>query len=201
VRYLGAAGRIAYFRYKPVGGALEFYDGEGVPMRRALRRSPVAFHPVKALARNLLPPELESVGGRGGAVYRLAEGAPLVALADGVVRRIGRDEELGLVVEIAHDDGLVARYAHVGAVFGALQAGQRVRASQLVAVAGHSGRTPHDRLRLELWREQGGPEDPFVLTAKGDARPAVLGAPLEGEALARFREDVRAWGLALRKAG
>ncbi len=209
VRFVGASARVAFFRYKPEGGTAAYFDPDGGPMRRALLRSPVGFHRVDPEARGLLPPSIEVVQGRIGAVYRLPEGAPLVALGDGEVSDVDRSASEGHVLELRCDDGTIVRYAHVMRVVGELSVGTRVTQGQIIALAGHSGRTPSDRLRLELRRDdvddgKGGKTtkvlDPLLLLGRDTTRPALVGAPIPAAQHQRFTDDVAPWARALKLA-
>jgi murein DD-endopeptidase MepM/ murein hydrolase activator NlpD len=201
VRYVGAAGRVAYFRYKPEGGTAAYFDRDGTPMRRALRRSPVAYRRVDPEARGLLAPTIEVVEGRIGAVYRLPEGAPLVALADATVRSADRTLQQGLYVDLELADGTTLRYAHLSRLVGELATGTPVRQGQVIALAGHSGRTPSDRLRLEVWSDRDGATttlDPLRLLG-GETTPApTVGSPIPAAQRDRFAKDVAPWARALR---
>lgn len=202
LRFRGEAGRFLAFRYQTGGGQAHYFDAEGKPSRRTLLRAPLAFHALPAGARAMMPPSVEVVAGRAGALYRRPEGAPVVALGDGVVRTASEQGDAGLVVEIAFEGGTVARYAHLSRTLGDLRPGQSVRQGQLIGLAGHSGKTATDRVRLELWREDQGEAvllDPLVLSAGGDRRPAVVGAPLQGPALERFKLEIGPWQKALRE--
>lgn len=203
VRFDGAATRVGHFLYKPEGAPPGYFDSKGKPVRRALLRSPVAYHRVSPEARGLLPPSLEVVEGRVGAAYRLPEGAPLVAVADGIVVEVDSDSERGEYLDLELEDGTLVRYAHLLRPLASLDVGTSVRQGQLVGLAGHSGRTPHDRLRLELWRSEGGERatvDPMLLTAKGSARPSRIGAGVPEEQRARYEEDIAPRRRALRVA-
>ncbi|MFY0540930.1 M23 family metallopeptidase [Nannocystis pusilla] len=202
VRFRGEAGRFAAFRFQTGGGQAAYFDAEGKPVRRTLLRSPLAFHALQPGARAMMPPSVEVVAGRAGALYRRPEGAPVVALGDGVVRSLGEQGDAGLVLELAYEDGVVARCAHLSRTIGDLRPGQPVRQGQLVGLAGHSGKTATDRVRLELWREEHGEAtvlDPLLLAAGGDRRPAVVGAPLKGTTLERFKLEIAPWQKALRE--
>lgn len=203
LRFHGVAGRVESFLYKPEGGQSAFFDSKGQPVRRALLRSPVAWHHVSPEARGMLPPSLEMVEGRMGAAYRLPEGAPLVALGDGIVVEVDRDGDRGEYLDIELRDGTRVRYAHLLRTIGALDVGSKVRQGQIVALAGHSGRTPHDRLRLELWQEVEGElqaVDPMALLAKGSARASRVGDTVPKGQLSRYEEDIAPRRRALRVA-
>jgi len=204
VRYIGAAGRLAYYRYKPENKPEGFFDGKGRGVRRALLRSPIAYHHVNPDARQMLVPVIEIVDGRVGAAYRQPEGAPVVALADSVVRFAGRRGDQGLCLELETADGMVIRYGHLMRFIGTMEPGTRVGQGQLVGLAGHTGKTATDRIRLEIWRTTDHGEegvDPMILAARGDHRPARTGDSLANEQKRRFVQDIRPWSRALRVAG
>lgn len=201
IRFAGEAASVTYHRYRPAGGEAELYSREGEPRRRALRRSPVAFHTVAADARGLLEPTLEVITGRSGAMYRRPEGAPVVALGDARVRAVDEAGDAGLTLELELEGGLHLRYAHLSRVVGALAPGDAVRSGQLVGLAGHTGKTASDRVRVEMWREEGGEAamlDPLFIQASGDGRPPRIGEALAGAELDRFREDTVSLGRILR---
>jgi murein DD-endopeptidase MepM/ murein hydrolase activator NlpD len=205
VRFRGAAGRFTYYRHQPEGTrAAALYDPDGRPQRRALLRSPVRFHPLAADSRALMAPSVEIVAGRAGALYRRPEGAPVIALGDGEVRLVEDSPDAGRVVELVLEGGVVARYAHLLRTIGELRPGTPVRQGQLLGLAGHTGKTATDRVRLELRREHDGQTtilDPLTIARGDDQRPPVVGPPLTGKALDRFKAEVVPWHRALRHIG
>ncbi len=205
VRFRGAAGRFSYFRHQPEGSRLAaYYDPEGRPQRRALLRTPLRFHSIAPEARAMMPPSIEVVAGRAGALYRRPEGAPVVALGDGVVRLAEETGDDGVVVELELPGGVVARHAHLLRTLGDLRPGVKVRQGQQIGLAGHSGKTATDRVRLELWREEAGEVtmlDPLVIVRGDEGRPAIVGAPLRDKQLERFKTETAPWSRALRPLG
>jgi len=194
LRYDGAAGRAAYYRYKPEGGEETFFDRNGRPQQRALLRAPMAWFPVSAEARGMLKPTLEVVESRLGAVYRVPEGAPLVAVADARIEGSGEDLDRGRWVDLELSDGTVVRYQNLMRTMGPLTPGDTVEQGELLGLAGHTGKTPSNRLRLELWKDgaDGGTKtvDPMILTASGANRPAREGPEVKASALDRFKADI-----------
>ena len=87
---------------------------------------------------------------------------------------------------------------------GDLRPGVRVRQGQLIGLAGHSGKTATDRVRLELRREENGETtqlDPLVIARGDEQRPASVGAPLTAKQLERFKAETAPWLKALRQLG
>lgn len=203
IRFRGASRRVAYYRYKPEGAATAFFDERGRPMRRKLLRSPVAYFHVDPEARGMLPPSVEVIEGRIGASYRLPQGAPLVALATGTIVAADATNKEGNFIDLETDDGLIIRYCHLMRFIGQIEAGMEVRQGQILGLAGHSGRTPHNRLRLEIWGDRDGEQvtlDPMRPTGEGGTRPAAVGESVPKAQMARFEQDTHAQRLSLRAA-
>lgn len=202
IRYIGNAGRMAFYRYKPVGKDEAFFDHEGRPMRRALLRTPFAWHPFDPESRAALAPAIEFIDGRMGSVYRRATGVPVVALGDGTVRRVGLEGDDGLVVELELDgqDGRRVRYANLLRTIGELQPGDHVEQGRVLALVGQTGKTPVPRLRLELLDKAGERLDPMALGERGEGRATRVGDPVPDEQLDQYREDIMSWRRAMRKA-
>lgn len=87
-----------------------------------------------------------------GVDYAVAPGTPVAAAADGVVARVYRvPYRYGVVVEIDHAGGLQTRYAHLRKA--EVAAKERVRAGQVVALSGASGRSAGPLLHFEVWKD------------------------------------------------
>jgi hypothetical protein len=74
-----------------------------------------------------------------------------------------------------------------------------VHQGQVIALAGHSGRTPSDRLRLELTRD-GEAVDPLRALGRDASRPAKIGTAIPSGARKRFDDDIAPWTRALKLA-
>lgn len=203
VAFRGAVRRVSYYRYKPPGQDSAFFDVDGQPVERAMLRSPVSYFPVDRGARGLLPPSVEIIEGRLGSIYRLPEGTPLVAIGDGTIVDAGETRKEGRFFDLQLHDGTIARYCHLGRFIGDIDEGTQLSTGDIVGLSGHSGRTPNDRLRLELWVERDGvlsTIDPLRLTGEGQARAARVGMPIAEDDRERFDEDITPQRRALKAA-
>ncbi len=200
IRYIGNAGRVAFYRYKPKGGGEALFDGKGKPMRRTLLRTPFAWHPIDPEARAALAPAIEFIDGRMGAVYRRSLGAPVVAIADGTIRRVGPEGDDGLVMEIELQDGRRVRYANLMRTIGEPAPGDPVSQGEVLALVGQTGKTPVPRLRLELLDRSGERLDPMEIGERGNGRAARVGDPVPDDQLEQFEKDTQSWRRAMRKA-
>jgi murein DD-endopeptidase MepM/ murein hydrolase activator NlpD len=97
-------------------------------------------------------------------------GTEIVAVADGVVMSAGMQPEYGRVVEIAHADGYLTRYAHTRKTL--VKPGDTVRKGQVIALVGSSGRATGPHLHFEVL-QNGRVVDPEPFLA--EAHPAVPG--------------------------
>lgn len=86
-----------------------------------------------------------------------AEGTPVLAAADGVVRFSGKRGSYGNVVILTHADGTETRYAHCRDL--GVSEGDAVTAGQPIASVGSTGRSTGPHLHFEV-RQDGKPIDP-----------------------------------------
>ena len=112
-----------------------------------------------------------------GVDLRAAEGAPIRAAAEGVVKAAGPRGGYGNAVEIDHGDGTSTLYAHASALL--VKPGQRVTQGEPVALVGQTGQATGPHLHFEL-RRHDHPVNPMAM---------VLPNPT-GRALNTYRERV-----------
>lgn len=85
-------------------------------------------------------------------------GAPILAPADGRVKKIWDDKFLGLAMRIEHGYGIETVYGHLAKVL--VKEGERVYRGQKIGLVGNSGRSTGPHLHYEIWvRKQ--PVDPL----------------------------------------
>lgn len=80
-----------------------------------------------------------------------APGEPVLAVAAGVVSYAGPDGGYGQLVEIAHGNGLVTRYAHNSKVL--VSRGMTVRQGQSIAELGSTGRSTGPHVHFEVLQD------------------------------------------------
>ena len=77
-----------------------------------------------------------------------AEGTPVLAAADGVVRMAGRHKSYGNYIRILHADGDETLYAHMQYLF--VKAGEIVTAGQTLGTVGETGNATGPHLHFEM---------------------------------------------------
>ena len=84
----------------------------------------------------------------GGVDFGVPEGTSVIAVKSGIVSEVGYDSSYGYYVVIDHGNGLKTRYAHNRT--NCVTKGQKVSASQLIALSGNSGRSTGPHLHFEV---------------------------------------------------
>lgn len=80
-----------------------------------------------------------------------AQGTPVLAAAEGVVRLAGVHKSYGNYLKIQHAGGDETLYAHLQYVF--VHSGEQVQAGQQLGTVGQTGRVTGPHLHFELWHE------------------------------------------------
>lgn len=95
-------------------------------------------------------------------------GTPIIAPADGIVRRIQNRKDFGIVIEISHSEGFETVYAHCQNPV--VNQGRIVKRGDIIAYVGTSGKVTGPHLHYEI-RIGGVPVDPldFIISKKIDA--------------------------------
>src|SRR5207302_8039177 len=123
----------------------------GVSMRRFFLQSPLKFVPVVSsrFSRSRLHPILREYRPHLGVDYKAPTGAPVVAVADGVVVQAGANGGAGRMVHLRHPNGFESEYLHLSAI--TVRRGARVRQGDLVGRVGATGLAtgPHLDYRLK----------------------------------------------------
>lgn len=86
-------------------------------------------------------------------------GTPVKTAAPGTVLYAGEQAGYGLIVILEHDDDVITLYAHNRDL--RVKTGQKVRAEQVIATVGESGKTSGPHLHFEV-RKKGIPVDPLL---------------------------------------
>jgi murein DD-endopeptidase MepM/ murein hydrolase activator NlpD len=121
-------------------------------MRRFFLASPLKFQPVvtSAFSRRRLHPVLRQYRAHLGVDYRAPAGAPVVAVADGVVVSAAASAGGGRTVHLRHANGYETKYLHLSTM--TVRAGARVRQGALVGRVGASGLATGPHLDYRVMR-------------------------------------------------
>lgn len=87
-------------------------------------------------------------------------GTPVRAAGGGTVEEAGGDPDYGLFVLVGHPEGYQSMYGHASRLL--VSVGERVRAGQVIALSGNTGRSTAPHLHFEL-RRSGTQLDPITM--------------------------------------
>ena len=97
-----------------------------------------------------LDPFTRQIAWHDGTDYPAAYGDPILATAEGKVMRAGWDSEYGNLIELAHKNGVITRYAHAQELL--VKPGDAVKKSQVIAKVGSTGRSTGPHVHYEILR-------------------------------------------------
>jgi murein DD-endopeptidase MepM/ murein hydrolase activator NlpD len=83
-----------------------------------------------------------------GIAILAAEGAPIKAALGGTVSRLGNEEDLGRVVVVCSEGGVITRYAHCKEIL--VDLNDEVKAGQVIAKVGKTGKTAYSQLLFSI---------------------------------------------------
>jgi murein DD-endopeptidase MepM/ murein hydrolase activator NlpD len=146
-----AGRRYRAVRFAPPGGGPGYYDEHGVSMRRFFLHSPLKFEPVvtSGFSHARMHPILRELRPHLGVDYKAPIGAPVIAVADGVVVEAGMNGGAGRMVHLRHVNGFETEYLHLSTI--TVRAGAHVRQGDMIGRVGMSGLAtgPHLDYRLK----------------------------------------------------
>jgi murein DD-endopeptidase MepM/ murein hydrolase activator NlpD len=142
--------RLRAIRFTPQGGLPGYFDEQGRSLRKFFLRSPLRFEPVitSGFSRRRLHPVLHQVRAHQGVDYRAPTGAPVVAVASGIVVLAGVNGGSGRMVHLRHANGFESQYLHLSSI--AVRRGARVDQGALVGRVGSTGLATGPHLHYAL---------------------------------------------------
>lgn len=146
--------RLRAVRFTAPGSKPGYYDEQGRSLRRFFLKSPLKFVPVPHVTSGFSQRRLHPIDriykDHLGVDYRAPEGAPVVAVAGGVVTFAGTSGASGRMARIRHASGYESYYLHLSSIARGIQAGRRVEQSEQIGRVGSTGAAtaPHLDFRL-----------------------------------------------------
>lgn len=142
------------FRWQdPATGHVGYYDDQGRSLKRFLLKSPLKFEPriTSRFTTSRFHPIDHVYKAHLGVDYGAPTGAPVVAVAGGVVLSAAYSGAGGNMVHLKHPGGFETYYLHLSAFGAGIHAGAHVEQGQLIGRVGATGAAtgPHLDYRLK----------------------------------------------------
>jgi murein DD-endopeptidase MepM/ murein hydrolase activator NlpD len=126
-------------RFTPDGGSPGYYDENGRSLKRFFLKSPLKFEPriTSRFSSSRRHPILGYARAHNGVDYHAGTGAPVGAVAPGVVTLAGWTAGGGRTVKVRHSNGYETEYLHLSSI--AVRSGARVGQGDLIGRVGSTG--------------------------------------------------------------
>ena len=130
-----------------------YYDAAGRSLKRFMLRTPLKFEPriTSGFTLNRLHPVFRTYHAHLGIDYAAPVGAPVVAVASGIVVSAGWAGGGGNQIQLRHGDGYETYYLHLSAFAPGIRPGAHVDQGELIGRVGATGTAtgPHLDYRLK----------------------------------------------------
>jgi murein DD-endopeptidase MepM/ murein hydrolase activator NlpD len=141
------------FRFQAPGREPAYYDQEGRSRKRFFLRSPLKFEPriSSGFSYRRLHPVLGTWRSHPAIDYVAPVGAPVIAVASGVVVRAGYAGGAGNMVTLRHSNGYESSYLHLSSIARGVRRGAHVSQGEMIGRVGATGLAtgPHLDYRLK----------------------------------------------------
>ena len=181
---LGRNNKIQLYRHKASDGTVDYYNSNGLVLKRTLDRKPMEFRSARISSRYgwRRHPILKKRILHSGVDYAAPKGSRIYASGDGVVRRAEWAGGYGKYVVIRHNSEFSTGYAHMNSFARGIKPGVRVKQGQVIGYVGSTGRSTGPHLHFEIIKN-GKKIDPLKVKA-------ATGINLSGKELQRFKKTV-----------
>jgi murein DD-endopeptidase MepM/ murein hydrolase activator NlpD len=146
--------RLRAVRFAVDEGKPAYYDESGRSLKRFFLKSPLKFEPrvTSSFSRGRRHPILNYTRRHSGVDYAAPTGAPVVAVASGVVVSAGWAGGGGRAVRVRHASGYESEYLHLSSIAAGIRAGARIGQGELVGRVGSTGLATGPHLHYGLRR-------------------------------------------------
>ena len=137
------------FRYTDANGDTNYYNEDGVSMRKTFLMAPLDFTRVSSdFNMHRMHPIYKITRPHRGTDYAAPTGTPVYAAGDGRVIQAGYNSTMGNFVAIQHSDAYVTKYLHLQKRMA--DTGQRVSQGQVIGAVGSTGAATGPHLHYEF---------------------------------------------------
>lgn len=137
------------FRYTDSNGDTNYYNEDGVSMRKSFLMAPLDFTRISSnFNMKRFHPIYKITRPHRGTDYAAPTGTPVYAAGDGRVENAGYSSTMGNYVVIQHGDLYATKYLHLQKRM--VNAGQRVSQSQVIGTVGSTGAATGPHLHYEF---------------------------------------------------
>ncbi|CAO3350671.1 hypothetical protein [Azospirillum palustre] len=171
------------YRFKTRDGRIDYYNGDGESIRRALLRTPIDGARITSGFGMRHHPILGFSKMHKGVDFGAPNGTPIYAAGRGTIEIAERSSSYGNYVRIRHNTEISTAYAHMSRFAKSISRGARVDQGDIIGYVGTTGRSTGPHLHYE------------VLKAGHQVNPRSVDLPtgekLDGRELQTFQQARR----------
>jgi hypothetical protein len=170
---------VTVIRFRPHGGADQFYNPKGESVVRSFLRTPMDASKVTSRFGMRDHPILGYSAMHTGVDFGAPSGTPILAAGAGKVMMAGYNGGYGLFVKLQHTRDIGTGYGHMSRLGPGIKPGVTVRQGQVIGFVGSTGMSTGPHLHYEFYRS-GKAVNPL-------AQKFAMQASVGGKDLARFK--------------
>lgn len=172
------------YRFKDKSGNIDYYDENGLALKKTLDRKPIEFRNARISSRfgRRFHPILKQYRPHSGVDYAAPTNTKVYAAGDGTVTSAKWVGGYGNYITIRHNSEYSTGYAHLKSYASGIRPGVRVKQGQVIAYVGSTGRSTGPHLHFEVIKN-GQKVDPLKIKA-------ATGENLSGAQLKEFKNMV-----------
>ena len=172
------------YRFKTRDGRIDYYNGDGESIRRALLRTPIDGARITSGFGMRRHPILGFSKMHKGVDFGAPSGTPIYAAGRGTIELAERNSSYGNYVRNRHNTEISTAYAHMSRFAKSIRRGARVDQGDIIGYVGSTGRSTGPHLHYEVLKG-GQPVNPRSVDLP-------TGEKLEGRELQNFLQARRA---------
>lgn len=135
------------------GGGLDYFDGNGQSLRKALLKYPIEFTRISSRYNlNRFHPIAKVFRAHLGTDFAAPTGTPIRTVGDGIIEEAQYKSNNGNYVKIRHNGTYTTQYLHMSKIAAGMRPGLRVRQGETIGYVGSTGLATGPHLCYRFWR-------------------------------------------------
>ena len=151
--YLEHFGNDYYAYYFDQGNGIDYFDGEGNSLRKALLKYPLDFTRISSrYSGNRFHPVQKRWKSHRGTDFAAPKGTPIRSVGDGIILVAKYGVNNGNFVKVKHNATYTTQYLHMSKIASGIRPGVKVTQGQTIGYVGSTGLARGSHLCYRFWK-------------------------------------------------
>ena len=151
--YLEHFGNDYYAYYFDQGSGIDYFDGEGNSLRKALLKYPLDFTRISSrYSGNRYHPVQKRWKSHRGTDFAAPKGTPIRSVGDGIILEAKYGVNNGNYVKVKHNATYSTQYLHMSKIASGIRPGVKVTQGQTIGYVGSTGLATGNHLCYRFWK-------------------------------------------------